>query len=236
VLFPSYAKIKDDIPRLTRAYLKSNRMVFLMIVPLSIGLAITAPLLVSVLLGEQWIPMIQVWQLFSLYGLTRPISTNSSPIFLAMGQPQRNMSASIVLMSVMIPLLLLLVGPYDIEGAAVAVSVASVIAMIFNVYQVNKILPGTARQTFFQSLPFMAAGGFMALGVLWLQGPIIALSGGPNLLALILLIALSAIIYIAAIWLLQRDLVLETYELIIKSLRIDQRWPRLLPARLRTMK
>jgi O-antigen/teichoic acid export membrane protein len=236
VLFPSYAKIKDDVPRLARAYLKSNKMVFLMIMPVSVGLAITAPLLVPVLLGEQWIPMIRVWQLFSLYGLTRPISVNSSPLFLAVGQPRRNISASIVLLGVMLPLLLLLIGPYGIEGAAVAVSIAHLLAMCFNVYQVNQLLPGTARQTILQSIPFMIAGGVMAVGVLLLQEPIIALAGGPNVLALVLVILLAALIYFAAILLVQRELVLETYELVIKSLRFDKRWPRLLPAHLRTMK
>lgn len=236
VLFPSYTKIVDDKPRLARAYLKSTKMVFLMIVPLSVGLAIVAPVLVPALLGEQWLEMITVWQLFSLYGLTRPISTNSSPIFMAVGQPQRNMSASIVLLVVMLPLLLLLIGPYGIEGAAIAVSVASLIAMLFNVFQLNQILPGTARQTFLQSLPFLLAGLLMAVGVYLLQGPIIAFSGGPNILALVLITLLSAVIYTVAILALQRSLVIETYELVIKSLRFDQRWPRLLPAHSRTIK
>ncbi len=236
VLFPSYAKIKEDIPRLTRAYLKSNKMVLLMIVPLSIGLAITAPLLVSVLLGEQWIPMIRVWQLFSLYGLTRPISVNSSPIFLAVGQPRRNISASTVLLLVMVPSLLFLIGPYGIEGAAIAVSGAHFITMFFNIYQVNQILPGTGRQTLIQSLPFLASGVTMALGLLLLKNPILYLAGGPNLLALLLQIVISAIIYVAMILLLQRDLVLETYELVIVALRIERRWPRLLPAQLRSRK
>jgi PST family polysaccharide transporter len=207
-----------------------------MIVPLSVGLAIVAPVLVPALLGEQWLEMITVWQLFSLYGLTRPISTNSSPIFMAVGQPQRNMSASIVLLVVMLPLLLLLIGPYGIEGAAIAVSVASLVAMLFNVFQLNQILPGTARQTFLQSLPFLLAGLLMAVGVYLLQGPIIAFSGGPNILALVLITILSAVIYTVAILVLQRSLVVETYELIIKSLRFDQRWPRLLPAHSRTTK
>lgn len=236
VLFPSYSKIKEDIPRLTRAYLKSNKMVLLIIVPLSIGLAITAPLLVSVLLGDQWIPMIRVWQLFALYGLTRPISVNSSPIFLAVGQPRRNISASTVLLLVMVPSLLLLIGPYGIEGAAVAVSGAHFITMFFNVYQVNKILPGTARQTLKQSIPFLVSGVMMAVGLLLLQDPILYLAGGPNSLALLLQITVSALIYVAMILLLQRDLVIETYELVILALRIDRRWPRLLPAQLRSRK
>jgi O-antigen/teichoic acid export membrane protein len=236
VLFPSYAKIKDNIPRLTRAYLKSNKMVLLMIVPLSVGLATTAPLLVSVLLGEQWIPMIRVWQIFALYGLTRPISVNSSPLFLAVGQPRRNISASIVLLLIMVPSLLFLIEPYGIEGAAIAVSGAHLITMFFNVYQVNQILPGTARQTIKQSIPFLVSGVMMTLGLLLLQDPILNLAGGPNLLALLLQIVVSALIYVASILLLQRDLVLETYELIILSLRIDHRWPRLLPAQMRSKK
>ncbi|HMT20373.1 MAG TPA: lipopolysaccharide biosynthesis protein [Promineifilum sp.] len=236
VLFPSYAKMQDDKARLGRAYLKSTKMVFLIIVPVSVGLAITAPLLVPVLLGPKWLAMIPIWQVFSLYGLTRPISTNSAPIFLATGQPKRNMTASLVLLATMLPLIFLLIGPYGTVGVAVAVSLASTIAMLFNMFQVNQILPGTAIKTFVQGLPFFVAGALMTLGVVLLQGPIVNLTGGENLSALILVIIAAALIYIAAILVLQRPLVLELYELTIMALGFDKRWPRLLPARLRTGK
>ncbi len=231
VLFPSYARMQDDKPRMARAYLKSTNMVFLIIVPVSIGLAITAPLMVPVLLGPRWAPMIPVWQLFSLYGLTRPISTNSAPVFSASGQPRRNMTASFVLIGVMVPLILLLIGPYGITGAALAVSLANVVAMGFNVYQVNQILPGTAAKSLLQGVPFMIAGGIMALGVLLIQQPLINLAGGENILALILIIVVAALIYLAAILILQRALVVEIYTLLIQALGIDRRWPRLLPSR-----
>ncbi|CUS03392.2 membrane protein of unknown function [Candidatus Promineifilum breve] len=233
VLFPSYAKIQDDRPRLARAYLKSSKMVFLMIVPVSVGLAISAPLLVPVLLGPQWTPMIPIWQIFSLYGLLRPIVSNAAPIFQAVGQPKRNLTSGLVLMAIKLPLILLLVGPYGTIGVAVAVTVATLIGMLFNVFQVNQILPGTATKTFTQSLPFFLAGGFMALGVFLLQEPIIALAGGENLLALTLVVLLAAVIYLVAILIMQWALVLELYELFIKALGFDRRWPRLLPARLR---
>ena len=60
--------------------------------------------------------------------------------------------------------------------AYVAVTIATLIGMLFNVFQVNQILPGTAVKTFTQSLPFFLAGGLMALGVLLLQQPIIVLA------------------------------------------------------------
>ncbi len=109
VLFPSYAKLQDDRPRLTRVYLKSTSLVLMLMIPVSLGLLVTAPLLVPVLLGEQWRPMIAVWQIFCVYGLTRPISTNSSPLFLAVGKPRNNVSASLVVIAVMVPLVILLI-------------------------------------------------------------------------------------------------------------------------------
>lgn len=233
VLFPSYARIKDDIPRLTRGYLKSLNMVFLMIVPVSIGLAIVAPLFVPVMLGQRWMGMIPAWQILSLYGLTQPISYNSSPIFLAVGQPKRNMSASIVLLCIMIPLLILLTEPFGIAGAATALSVASLIAMLFNVYQVEQILPGTARKTFAQSLPFFVCGGLMGLGLLLVQDSIVAITRGPNLMSLLLVIGLGAVLYFFLILLIQRSFVMELYELVIIALKLDTRWPRLLPKHLR---
>lgn len=236
VLFPSYAKMQDDKPRLSRAYLKSSNMVFLMIVPVSIGLAITAPLLVPALLGQKWVLMIPIWQVFSLYGLTRPISTNSAPVFLAVGQPTRNLTSSLVLLAAMLPLIFLLIGPYGSVGVAVAVSFASLIAMLFNVFQVNQILPGTAVKTFVQSVPFFLAGGLMALGVLLLQGPIIQMVNGRSIIGLLLIILVGALIYIAAILVLQRALVLELYELTIRALGFDRRWPRLLPPKMRASK
>lgn len=236
VLFPSYAKIQDDKPRLARAYLKSTKMVFLMIVPMSVGMAITASLLIPVLLGPQWLPMIPLWQIFSLYGLMRPIASNAAPLFQAVGEPRRNLSSGLVLMVFKVPLILLLVGPYDSLGVAVAVTIATFAGMMFNVFQVNQILPGTAVKTFVQSLPFMLAGGLMALGVVLIQEPIISLAGGENILSLSLIILVAAVIYLAAVFILQRALVFELYELLIKALGIDRRWPRLLPAWLNTSK
>jgi len=236
VLFPSYSRIQDDKARVARAYLKSTKMVFLMIVPVSFGLAVVAPLLVPVLLGQQWVPMIVLWQIFSLYGLTRPISTNSAPIFQAMGQPQRNLTASFVLMGTMIVLLFLFIEPYGAVGAAMAVSLANVVVMFFNVWQVNQILPGTATKTFTQSLPFFIAGGLMTLAVIFSQGLLVQVAGGENILSLSLLVLVGAAVYIAVILLLQRALILELYELFVRAMGIDKRWPRLLPNQARVDK
>lgn len=227
VLFPSYARIQEDRPRLARVYLKSTRLVLMLMTPISLGLLVIAPLLIPVLLGDQWLPMIPVWQIFCVYGLTRPISTNSSPLFLAVGKPRNNVFASLAVIVVMVPLVLLLTGPYGIQGAAVGVLVAYTLAMFFNVYQVERILPGTARKTFTQALPFLFGGGLMAGVMLLAWDTVVRLAGGENAIALITLIALGFLTYLAVILVLQRPLMVELYELVISALGLDRRWPRL---------
>lgn len=229
ILFPSYTRIQDDRPRLARAYLRSTNLVLLVIVPIAFGLAFTAPLTVKALIGGQWLAMIPVWQVFSLYSLTRPISSNSSPLFLAVGQPQRNITASLVVIFAMIIAILLLAPSMGAVGVALGVAIAYTIAMFFNVYQVETILPGTAVKTGLQSLPILLAGGLMSAGLLLLERPIVALAGGENVLALMLLVAAGALIYFVATFLLQRELIIELYELFIRAIGIDRRWPRLVP-------
>jgi len=236
VLFPSYAKMQDDPARLKRAYLKSTSLVFLLLIPVSLGLLVIAPMLIPVMLGDKWLPMVPVWQVFCLYGMTRPISTNASPLFLAVGKPKNNITASIVLLGTMIPAVLLLIDPYGIVGAAIGVWLAHLVAMSFNVYQVERILSGTAVKTVVQALPFLLAGGLMSLAVVLLWGPVVQLTGGENIAALITLIAIGALVYLGVVVLLQRALVLELYELFIKALGIDRRWPRLLPGQPRASK
>lgn len=234
VLFPSYARIQEDRSRLARVYLKSTSLVLLLMIPVSLGLLVIAPLLIPILLGNQWLPMIPVWQMFCVYSLTRPISTNSSPLFLAVGKPEKNITASLVVIAVMVPLVLLLTQPYGIMGAAVGVTIAYTVAMFFNVYQVERILPGTAIKTLIQALPFLFAGGLMSAAILGAQDAVIQLMGGENSLALLSLIVLGALVYLALIFVLQRPLVFELYELVISALGFDRRWPWLLPRGLRT--
>jgi len=236
VLFPSYARLQDEPERLARAYVKSTSMVLLMVMPLSVGLATTAPLLVHVLIGENWAPMIPIWQIFSIFGLTWAVSANASPLFLALGQPRRNITASLLYILIMAPSALLLLRQFGIAGVAMAVSIGYTGTMLLNIFQVNQILPGTGRKIIVQSLPFFVVGAIMGVGILLLRDTIVQTLGGMNVFSLIVVILWGAFLYVAATMLLQRTLVKEIYELLVTALGIGQRWPRLVPHRLRPSK
>lgn len=213
VFFPSYARIRDDQERLERIYMKSIQVVLMIVTPLALGMLVTAPALVSVLAGEKWMAMVPCLQVYSILVLTRPISSNTYPLFMGVGRPDYNTKAGLLLVVIMLPLAFLLL-PWNIVGVATAVVTAHVIAASYNIYQVNHILPGTARRTGVVAIPVIIAGTAMTASVL-LAKPLLAQIGGGEytIVTLCLLVGLAAVVYLTITFVLQRALLLEIWQL-----------------------
>lgn len=226
VFFPYYVKLKGDKAALSRTYLKSFRVLLLIMAPIALGILVTSPELVTVLFGEKWLPMIPLLQVYSIMVLTRPISTNTSPLFMAMGRPDYNTRAGTLLLVVMVSLALLLLGMGTI-GVAIAVVVAHIVGMVYNVYQVQTLLPGTARQTVLASWPSLLSAVVMAGAVLAVKPLATAWTGGPNTgVGLLILIAVGVVSYGLMLLLTQRALLREVMELGLNAFGYKRRGAR----------
>jgi PST family polysaccharide transporter len=209
VLFPSYSKIQTEGERLSRAYLKSLRIVSFVTVPLSLGIFATAPEMVAVLLGEKWLPMIPALQILSFVSLVKPLSASSSALFAAVGRPSYNMRAGLVVIAVMLPLIALLL-PMGFPGVALAVLGAHVAGFGFNVYQIHRAIPGTAQGMIPAIAPALVSGGAMTGILLLVKIPLKAAGNNDLTIPLLALLVLAgASVYLAVLVLLQRPLVLE---------------------------
>lgn len=218
VFFPSYRKIRDDIQRLSRVYLKSLSFVTFMMTPIALGTFVVAPVAVPILLGSKWMPMTFVLQIYSLMVLTRPISENTHPLFLAVGKPIYDVRAGIVLNLVMVPLAVLGLR-WGIAGVALAVTFSHLIGMLYNVYQVNTILPGSARSTLGLTLLPWFAGAIMVVAVQAAKDPLLnTMHGNANVTYLLLLIGLGALVYGLLSVLLQRKLLLDVLNMMYVAL------------------
>ncbi len=213
VFFPSYAKIQNDPDRLMRAYLKSVRLVLLIVVPLSLGVFSVAPEMVRVLWGSEWVPMIPVLQIYSLMLLSRPISTNTAPLFLATGKPNFNTRAAFVLLSIMVPLALLLLDQ-GIIGVSIAVVISHYVGAAYNLHQVNTFLPGSGKLTLKALVSPLVAGVMMMTAVFVVKVPIQQLVGGQyNFPGLFLLIGVGGVFYLPLTYLTQKDLITEIWNM-----------------------
>ena len=53
VLFPAMSRMQDDLPRMATGWLRANRLIASISLPSLVGVAVVAPDLVDVVLGEQ---------------------------------------------------------------------------------------------------------------------------------------------------------------------------------------
>ena len=119
-VFPAYAKISNDMDALRAGYLKVIAVIALIAIPAGLGIAATAPLIVPVALGEQWLPAIPLFVVLAFNGVLNALQTNIGSVFLAIGQPRvlallQAASLVIVLASVSYATV-----NYGIHGAALA--------------------------------------------------------------------------------------------------------------------
>jgi O-antigen/teichoic acid export membrane protein len=219
VFFPSYSKIQDDKPRLTRLYLKTLGMVALVISPVAMGLFAVADVGVPIVLGEKWNPMIPTLQIFAFMALFRSLSGSTSPLFQAMGVPKFNVKVGLLLTAIMVPLVFLFFD-LGIAGVALAVTTAHVFGFAFNIYQVNTLLNGIWTKMIQAIMPALFAAGMMILTVQLAEDPLAQIAGGHhNLLTIVTLVGVGAIVYLLAAFLTQRVLIMETVTLMLSVLK-----------------
>lgn len=119
-VFPAYARISDNMGALRAGYLKVIAVIALIAIPAGLGIAATAPLIVPVALGEQWLPAIPLFIILAFNGVLNALQTNIGSVFLAIGKPRvlallQAASLVIVLASVSWATI-----NYGIHGAALA--------------------------------------------------------------------------------------------------------------------
>ena len=206
VLFPSYSSIQDDLPRLSKAYLKGLQLLSSVTVPASMALFMLADRLVPVLFGPRWIPMVPILEALTFMSLVKPISSTTAAVFSAVGRPSYNMHAGIVVGVVMVAAILLLL-PFGTVGVAISVAIAHVVGLAFNVYQIGRVLPRTAAHMFRSVRPALLATVGM-VGVLALAkrfiGPVEAMCG--PVLSLVFLLAVGAGAYIGSMFVVGRPI------------------------------
>jgi len=87
VLFPSFSKLKHNISRLGAAFLSVQKVISLIVAPISVFLFLFAHPLVYTLLGKQWLSMVPAFQVLVLMGVVRSLRETLGSVFRAVGFP-----------------------------------------------------------------------------------------------------------------------------------------------------
>lgn len=207
VIFPAYTQMKDDPQALSRGLLVTMRYMTMLTVPISLGLAAISRPLVLTAFSTKWIEAVPVMAAIAIYTLIRSLTFNVGAVYKAQGRPEILTWLSLVQLPVLLPSLYWAIkGPGTITAVAWTQVANALISGAANLIVAARLLKIPLRSILAVFGPSVASGTVMAL-IVWAS--VDALKSSPPLLQLLVGVLVGAITYSGAMWVLQRDYVLQ---------------------------
>lgn len=125
VTIPTYAKIQDSKARLRKTYLNVLQITGFITFPFAALIFILARDITQIILGSEWISMVDAMKILVLAGFIRSIAATSGPLFLATGKPQIDS----YLQGIRFIIIIVLIYPFTIRWGMVGVAFVTLISI-----------------------------------------------------------------------------------------------------------
>jgi len=204
VALPAFSEIQDDLPRVRNAFLIAVRVCLIVTTPLFVGLALLSKQITDVLLGSQWLDLANLLSILAVAAaVSAPLYFNQ-PLLIAIGRAQTALQIATV--GSIVQILCVAVGAsFGLVGVGLGLLVRQII-MGGVWYWVLKREIGLVPKNFFAVLRGPTLGVALMSAVLFLAPEFSGRSGGIHLFFLIFL---GALCYLMALWLLDRNTMLQ---------------------------
>jgi len=202
VLFPAFSSIQGDAERLRQSVRRSARMLAAIICPVGFGLSATAPEVVPVLYGAQWLDMIPILGLFGVSAAVRASTAIAWPLFNSQNRVGSMFWYSLIGVALLVVLTLLAL-PFGLLAVAAAVAANSLYQIV--VLWIAFTLIGLDGRDVAHALLRPVLASLAMWGALAALRQTLAASGLHPGLMLAVLVPLGALIYIALMHLSSRQ-------------------------------
>ncbi|MEJ2732388.1 MAG: oligosaccharide flippase family protein [Anaerolineae bacterium] len=150
----TYAELKENRQRLSRAFFRTNAFLVRSGFFLAGFLALTAPEFIRLLVGDKWLPMLDAFRLMLVFTLLDPIKITVSNLFIAVGKPEKVVQARLIQLAVLLTGLFTLGPTLGIAGVALSVDVMLVVGIALLLWQARTHVDFSARRLF--AVPMLA--------------------------------------------------------------------------------
>lgn len=163
--FFTYARLQDDKPRLRKTVTMITWLIANIALPVVLMLFITAPDLVAVLYGEQWMRSVPFLRVLLVAAIIRPLWSSASTFFTAVGRPALTVKYSVL----QLVLLALLGGTLTWRLGAMGTCIAISITLIVNVILAYRVIISETQASLLNifisklCISFLIAGGYILL-------------------------------------------------------------------------
>ncbi|HLE39482.1 MAG TPA: lipopolysaccharide biosynthesis protein [Acidimicrobiia bacterium] len=195
-IFPVFSTIQERADLLRRGYLATIRYTQTVVVPLCLGLFLTAEQSVMVLFGSQWAEAIPVLRVMAIFCLIGSIGVNAGDVYKALGRTGVLARLAVLELVALVPALL--VGArHGIVGVAWAHAAVAAADTAVRLAVANRMVGTTFGDVWRQIAPSLAAGGWMVAAVvpvLWLT------RDAGSAASLLAATGVGAVVYAVSLW------------------------------------
>lgn len=202
VLFPAFAKVKDNAAELTKLLLMAQSVQVMVTFPACIGFVMTANEFVPIALGDKWIFIVPFIQTLALSNIIQSIYSSSNYVLTVIGQIRVLALSSWAQIIFFCTGLLLCRSVLDAELIAKVRMVAITLTFFFSYYILTRYLPSVSIKLMLKGIVRPVLGCAAMIGALSAVDLAVAL---PVALLLALKVAVGVLVYCAvvmALWLL----------------------------------
>ena len=211
VTFPALAKIAHEQPKFAESYRQVLMVVAYAMCPVMLGMSAVAYDLFAVLLGEQWLPTVPLFEVVCLAGIFTPLAMMSYNVLKVKAEGRLIVRLE-VLKKAMMTLLLAVSIPHSVEAVIWALVASAAFDFAVNLTASLPLAQLPFRRVVRTLLPIAATGTAMYLAVravpLWLDEP--------TLVRLLLEIAVGVVAYLGLSWCFRLEALKEVMGLIKK--------------------
>lgn len=192
VMLPAYSQLRDDRPRLERAFVDGFAVILFVGLPAATGLALVADPLVRLLLGAKWLAAVPLIEVLAWYAVASIAIANQSPLLVALGHVRTNTAIAAVGACLLLPALIAGTLHHGALGGAVAVSAVNWTMLVLSLAVTLRRL-GMSPWTLLRHVwRVLVANTVMALAVHATAG---VLADGPPAVGLLGCVAAGAVVY-----------------------------------------
>jgi O-antigen/teichoic acid export membrane protein len=170
VLFPGIAKIAHDSALMIQTLRASIEVIVFVGLPASVGIGVVAPILVPLVLGDNWTEAIPILQILAANAVVYVILfSNSNVVYLALGRPEITAYQTALRVALIVPAMIVVVPEYGSIGAAWALFAVNTVVMIVDYVIVLRMVPLGLSNVLAALWRSAIATAFMAACVYWVQ-------------------------------------------------------------------
>lgn len=166
VNFPILSQFQDDHAKLVSVYRKMLRAPMFLLIPLLLGMAVTARPLIVTMIGEKWLPCVPYLQVMCVAMIFYPLSNVNLNLLYVKGRTDIVLKLDLIKKPIAFAIVFCAI-PFGILGMCFSKVIYSMIAFAFNCYYTKKLL-GYGLLDQLKDIAFLLLNSMVMVGVVFL--------------------------------------------------------------------